>query len=311
MSKWDALFAEADESERVAKMSPGQRAAYSFMTGKNRQPYLEQEFGQGNVQAQGNEFQIRANERAPWQPTDPKNETAGDYLSDVAGFAGGATEYAPAIAGAFLPTAPVAGAVGGQVLGRSAREAIGSRLLDQGTNKDIGDLAGDYAMSGGQALVAGGVGKAIGAGVQALRPGVQLAKQALKYPSQTPPPMPGKLADPFPMADASNPVLQQAMKTLNKPSPTITQRALASVDLGDMAAMSLGGPGGIIAKRGGKIALDVAREALAKRDASAIAKIMSQPGGMEMLQKLAAGGRNPAQAVIVGEEALGLGLGGR
>jgi len=56
MSKWDALFAEADESERVAKMSPGQRAAYSFMTGKNRQPYLEQEFGQGNVQAQGNEF---------------------------------------------------------------------------------------------------------------------------------------------------------------------------------------------------------------------------------------------------------------
>lgn len=318
MSKWDSLFAEADEEQRVAKMSPSQRAAYSFMTGdKNKQAYLEQTFGKGNAQrTPAGDYEIRAGEKAPWSPTNPK----GLDLGDLTGLAGGATEYVPAIAGAFMPTMPIAGAVAGQVLGRSGREAIASKLLDNGTQKNLGDLTSDYARSGAEAAIAGGVGKAIGAGVRALRPGARLAEKALAEPMlQTPPPLPS--ANPLftgasrEVIDPANPVIRQAYETLAQPSQGIMSRvaqaAKKSPDMIDLAMTATGHPEGVVVRRAGNVLMSTAQEALAKNDARAIAKVMSQPGGLELLKKLAATGRNAPQAVIVGEETLGLGLGGR
>lgn len=316
MGKYDSLLAEADEERKVAKMSPTQRAAYSFMTGgANKKAYLEQTFGPKNVQPQGDEFQIRAGERAAWQPTNP----SGLDLGDLTGLAGGAVEYAPAVVGAFTPN-PVAGAVAGQVAGRSARELAANAILDNGTQKSTGELYGDVAMSAGEAALAGAAGRAIGAGALAIRPGARAAKEILKYPArELPPPLPS--ANPLfqtgarEVIDPANPAVRQAYETLATPSPSLATRALGAAkqtpDMLDLAMTAAGHPEAIVVRRGASVGLEAAKDALAKRDAKAIAKIMQEPGGLDMLKKLAAGGRNPATSVIVGEEALGLGLGGR
>jgi hypothetical protein len=292
-------------------VSPVQRGAFGLMTGEPEQKqYLEQQFGPGNAQLADGRWQVRG-AGTQWGDVNP----SGLDWGDVTGAVGPAIEYgagALGTAAGAMGGMPIVGGIAGQTLGRVARQGFADVALG-GSDKDWGQRGLDVLESGGEALLGGAAGKVlqgavnIGRGVSApvaadivgglrrtVNPNGQwVTRQAYDAAGNG--------------GGAFASISSEAAKHL--PTNPLATVGNAMINGGQIAmtASAFGAPTlvkGAALVGAGKLA-NSAGEWLAQRSASELTRIALEPGGLEMLKKLAAPGLNTQAAAQLTQELSG------